>query len=694
MEHSIEKEITRELILITKAILSHLNVLQLKDLKTNFEDSIKKLSKLTLESQNYNLNNFIYFIQNLFLDENGNFDFDPTYVYEEINRDDLVNIFKCLLKNLEALNFLNFLLDVGEIFSDIYFNYEDMTKITEKYSHKNLHIYEIIFKILALGKKSKEAKLIYANYDLFFSYDYLNRITTNMMFAININYRLTTSNEFKEILDDEFNKIFFDRIDNIEEQLAQIVNYIKKCINIFWVNSIFYQNNDINDFLSIIYNFITDNGSKEFKCVFQKKTNEENFFRAYFEYFSFKLIEIIESLSEESINTFKIDLYNFVIQYLDKNGTNNYINSLLTCQINNNLSREQFGLITMIFLNKHFINEMIVEIKEYNNNINKLAEDLGLNNDEIMVIKQISNELYPEKKEPNENTKKNSSHIIIKKEIKNDNTIKSVNSFENKIERKKDNIEYIQDNKSIIKEYNTINIITNKNWNELNIINKVVNFQINAPLNESNKNIINSEDINQRLERLEKLQKQFFDLKNEYNEYKRNNEDYKIKNEEYKRKNEEYKRKNEEYKRQNDKYKHEVDLLKENIKSLENIHKGIYFRDVSKFFIKKFADKYEDTKGDNLFNTCNNILKFNFKMNNIENMKSIICSIVNHYLLGNKNAHIRYFISNKIKSNNNKNLLEIIRTKYNEYMKFSLKDQIKLKDYFNFNEAFYLLNKR
>ena len=81
-------------------------------------------------------------------------------------------------------------------------------------------------------------------------------------------------------------------------------------------------------------------------------------------------------------------------------------------------------------------------------------------------------------------------------------------------------------------------------------------------------------------------------------------------------------------------------------------------------------------------------------MNNIENMKSIICSIVNHYLLGNKNAHIRYFISNKIKSNNNKNLLEIIRTKYNEYMKFSLKDQIKLKDYFNFNEAFYLLNKR
>ena len=49
--------------------------------------------------------------------------------------------------------------------------------------------------------------------------------------------------------------------------------------------------------------------------------------------------------------------------------------------------------------------------------------------------------------------------------------------------------------------------------------------------------------------------------------------------------------------------------MKAKVKSLENIHKGIYFRDVSKFF--------------NLFNTCKNILKFNFIKNNIENMKSI-----------------------------------------------------------------------
>ena len=177
--------------------------------------------------------------------------------------------------------------------------------------------------------------------------------------------------------------------------------------------------------------------------------------------------------------------------------------------------------------------------------------------------------------------------------------------------------------------------------------------------------------------------------------------------EKYKHDNEEYKKKNEQYKHEYDKVKkdfmdeqklnqlkfekmeEELKNQKKEIEKLKNIHKSIYFRDVSKFYIREFNKMTKNIEDINMYKTCQKILKFNFDSNKLRGLKSIMIKIVNHYLKGNKNAHIEYFI----KENNdfNEYLLENIRLKYVTFMKFNLQQQIILKDSFNFNAANYLL---
>ena len=65
--------------------------------------------------------------------------------------------------------------------------------------------------------------------------------------------------------------------------------------------------------------------------------------------------------------------------------------------------------------------------------------------------------------------------------------------------------------------------------------------------------------------------------------------------------------------------------------------------------------------------------------------------IVNHYLNGNRYAHLDYFINKII--NNEGDIIEKIRTSYIKFMKISVKKQDSLKMNFNFNEISYLFHK-
>ena len=106
--------IKEELSYIIESILTHMNVLEIKTLKINFKKSVKKLSELTTNYENNDINNFIYFSKNLFIDSKNNFDYDVNKVYCYITKEDLKNIFSSLLKNIHEENFFTFLVQLGE----------------------------------------------------------------------------------------------------------------------------------------------------------------------------------------------------------------------------------------------------------------------------------------------------------------------------------------------------------------------------------------------------------------------------------------------------------------------------------------------------------------------------------------------------------------------------------------------------
>mgnify|MGYP007056270528 CR=1 FL=1 len=93
------------------------------------------------------------------------------------------------------------------------------------------------------------------------------------------------------------------------------------------------------------------------------------------------------------------------------------------------------------------------------------------------------------------------------------------------------------------------------------------------------------------------------------------------------------------------KYENVVSNLKEKDKEISDLNEkvekltGIYFRDVSKYYINRF-DKLYKVGGNNTYDICQNILDYEFSNSPAKDLKDIIIKIANHYLKGNKAAHI------------------------------------------------------
>ena len=311
--------------------------------------------------------------------------------------------------------FFGFLNDIGNIFAKIYFDYKDMGEITKNFGHKKLTNFEVIIKILSLGKKNN-TKLIYGNYGEFYSIEYINAISTNLKFAININSKFITYKNYKEILNRSINNLFFKKISNEKEQLIEIENFIAKSINVYWVNSIFFFEEDYEDFFNILYNFVTDNNNKKLSDYINGKNKIDNFLKKYLEFTSEELFKLFEDFEEASLRNFERNLYKFIIDYLDTNGTNDCINLILNIQMNNNkLSEEELGLITMICLNKNFINDMKAKIS------NKINKDLNKTN--IIYSKKNDNNIFSNN---NENSFISANDKKVNKTINNINTMNYV----------------------------------------------------------------------------------------------------------------------------------------------------------------------------------------------------------------------------------------------------------------------------
>lgn len=113
----------------------------------------------------------------------------------------------------------------------------------------------------------------------------------------------------------------------------------------------------------------------------------------------------------------------------------------------------------------------------------------------------------------------------------------------------------------------------------------------------------------------------------------------------------------------------EISDLNEKVEKLTDMHKRIYFRDVSKYYINRF-DKLYKFGGNNTYDICQNILDYEFSNSPAKDLKDIIIKIANHYLQGNKAAHIEYFISHSKYKNKKMELIKDMEKSYMDFMGF------------------------
>ena len=143
-----------KLLLILKIILNHLNIIPSENIG-NISDGVKYLKELKFSTDinDNNLNLFTHFLQQLFLDENKEFDFDIKKLANILREKTIKKIFDELINGIEEHDFFDFLKNIGSVFASIYFiesKVEDFLKDTIK---KCKNTYECILLILFSCKK-------------------------------------------------------------------------------------------------------------------------------------------------------------------------------------------------------------------------------------------------------------------------------------------------------------------------------------------------------------------------------------------------------------------------------------------------------------------------------------------------------------------------------------------------------------
>ena len=144
----------KELIDIISSILSSLK------LKKKKRDSIlfslgKKLSLIQVQDdenqadKSGDYQHFYFFVKQLFLDENENYNLDLDKLKEILGEEKIKEILESLIENIKSGNFLDFLLYLGELFSNLYFTKKNFDSTVKKFLQKGLNNYECLFRIFS-----------------------------------------------------------------------------------------------------------------------------------------------------------------------------------------------------------------------------------------------------------------------------------------------------------------------------------------------------------------------------------------------------------------------------------------------------------------------------------------------------------------------------------------------------------------
>ena len=578
-----------ELIKIAESIIVNMKILEKKQASLSFQEAITKLHSLKDENKRDDLSHFIFFMKNLFLDKNGNFDFEIEKLREYIKSEKgIKDIFNTFLECVKSRKFLDFLLELGDLISAIYFDKGLDEDIIEEFEHKGINNYQFLFEIFAKCKKSKENKFICDNYDMYYSETYMIEISYNLVLAMNLFIQACISSpkfdNLSGILVEDISPN--DSKEKKEENIRIIENHILRCLQIFWTNSYFYLNIDADNFMNYFYDFITLNNTQHF--ILENQIDDSK--KMYLEHISISLENLFKDFNDNTIKEFELSLFEFLKKHQNEN-IEFVERALLIKQLYPNLKEEDIGLISLICYN----NKYIEKLKE-------LAKGKSIEQLDSVIDKQVDLLEF--------------DVFILSQIILENDKIKKIQD-----EKLKQNDELANNN--------NINISENESNKELS------EKKIGFTEYENDKNI-----ITQMLNRIDTLEEEIAEIKE--------------------------KEKNKEKKYE--KYEEEISMLNKKVETLIDIHKKIYFRDVSKYYINEFA-RINNIDGKNTYDKCQNILNSNFSKSKDKNIQKIISKIIAHYLNSNIFTKMEYFLTNSI-ALKKEILVKEVENSYMSFMKF------------------------
>ena len=581
-----------ELIKIAESILVNMKILEKKQASLSFQEAITKLHSLKDENKRDDSRHFIFFMKNLFLDKNGNFDFEIEKLREYIKSEKgIKDIFNTFLECVKSKKFFDFLLELGDLISAIYFDKGLDEDIIEEFEHKGINNYQFLFEIFAKCKKSKENKFICDNYDIYYSETYMIEISYNLVLAMNLFIQACISSpkfdDLSGILVEDISPN--DSKEKKEENIKIIENHILRCLQIFWTNSYFYLNIDADNFMNYFYDFITLNQTQHF--ILENQIDDSK--KIYLEHISISLENLFKDFNSNTIKEFELSLFEFLKKHQNEN-IEFVERALLIKQLYPNLKEEDIGLISLICYNNKYI-EKLKELAK-GKNIEQLDSVIDEHEDllefDVFILSQIILENDKIKKIQDEKLKQND-------ELANNNNI---------------NISENESNKELSEK------------------------KIGFTEYENDKNI-----ITQLLNRIDTLEEEIAEIK-------------------------EKEKKNEKKYEKYEKYEEEISMLNKKVETLINIHKKIYFRDVSKYYINEFA-RINNIDGKNTYDKCQNILNSDFSKSKDKNIQKIISKIIAHYLNSNIFTKMEYFLTNSI-ALKKEILAKEVENSYMSFMKF------------------------
>ena len=622
MEEVEISEKQEELIDIIISLISELKISEYEDVNMHFKDALEKIKSFNVEEKDTDLKHYVFFVKQLFLGDNGNLDIDSEKLIGILTKDIVEKIFDSLIESIPLNDFFDFLVQLGQIFSFIILKKGYLNKHIKEYEYKGINNYEVLFHIFSECKKYKTNKYILENYDIYFSETYSMNIINDLILANKAYIRLCISSpKFENLsefnIDKDSKESTSDNSKDKENEINEIENFINSHLIAFICNSKFLYSKDLNNFVDLFYDFITRDGTKNF--ILNNKVEE--YMKIYLDYISYPLEKLFNNFNEDSLKEFYQSLFQFV--NLHKNEDISSVKRAITIGESNSLNEEEIGLILMLCNNHKCIEKLEKLIQE--------ITQLKINcSDEELPIIQKKYRLLDEEL------------LILEQIIKEKESQKSECVIANKpnYENKKDNVD---DNK--------INLPKEPS-KKISEPEKEIN-QIKSELKKDDYDKINSQQLLSMIN----------SLKEELNELKTKNDIY----------DNQISALNKEISN----LKMENSNLSQKVERLNDIHRNIYFRDVSKFYIKQFSQTYL-VDGDNTFHICQNIINADFTKLKANHLKVIIIKIATHYLNGNKYAHMEYFIS-KNKSPKKKEVVKDIEKSYMNFMKFKEEEFLELK---------------